>query len=88
VPNGRNGLTAIDFAVECESLARVESRHSHQIFADVDFDAIDPYDARANQLKSLAAGVADIVLSIARQEKDLVIDQQLLKITEQLAQIG
>lgn len=55
---------------------------------DIDFDVSDPYDARANQLKSLAAGVADIVLSIARQEKDLVIDPQSIGVAKQLAKIG
>jgi hypothetical protein len=54
---------------------------------DIDFDVIDPYDARANQLKSLAAGIADIVLSIADREKDLVIDQQLLKVSKQLIRL-
>lgn len=54
---------------------------------DIDFDLIDPYDARADELKSLAAGVAKIVLAIAGQEKDLVTNPKLLTVATTLANI-
>jgi hypothetical protein len=52
---------------------------------DIDFEAVDPNDYRAKQLKSLASGVANVLLSLASTEDRDLVDPNILDIAERLA---
>ena len=53
---------------------------------DIDFEAIDPNDLRAKQLKNLAVDVANVLISLSRtEEKDLVDGSALERASEIVA---
>jgi hypothetical protein len=55
---------------------------------DIDFDAVNPNDFRAKQLRDLARGVAEIVARLSQtQERDLVTEP-VLEIAQKLAEIA
>lgn len=51
---------------------------------DIDFDAVDPNDFRAQQLKDLASGVSKILIAVAKTEQDLV-SGEIIKIAHKFA---
>lgn len=55
---------------------------------DIDFDAIDPNDFRAKQLRDLAQGVAEIITSLAETEERDLIGKATLDVSLRLSGSG